>query len=126
MSRPVIDAHGHELIVSAPDESIRIDGDAVRLAQVLNNLLVNAAKYTATPSPIWLKAELREGGVSISIKDTGMGISPELLPREAQVFWDQGYDHLDLDACIAQIRACIASHLHPGSEGEDDDPRRYG
>jgi hypothetical protein len=52
--------------------------------------------------------------------------APELLPREAQVFWDQGYDHLDLDACIAQIRACIASHLNPGSEGEDDDPRRYG
>ena len=34
--------------------------------------------------------------------------APELLPREAQVFWDQGYDHLDLDACIAQIRACLA------------------
>ncbi len=52
--------------------------------------------------------------------------APELLPREAQIFWDQGYDHLDLDACIAELRACIASHLHSGSEGEDDDPRRYG
>jgi hypothetical protein len=58
--------------------------------------------------------------------DAAIEEAPELLPREAQVFWDQGYDHLDLDACIAQIRACIASHLHPGSEGEDDDPRRYG
>ena len=51
--------------------------------------------------------------------------APELLPREAQVFWDQGYDHLDLDACVAQIRACLASHLEP-NEGEDDDPRRHG
>ena len=48
------------------------------------------------------------------------------MPREAQVFWDQGYDHLDLDACIAQIRACIASHLQPSNVGEDDDPRQYG
>jgi flagellar biosynthesis/type III secretory pathway protein FliH len=58
--------------------------------------------------------------------DAAIEQAPELLPREAQIFWDQGYDHLDLDACIAQIRACIASHLDPGSEGEDDDPRRYG
>ena len=68
-----------------------------------------------------LGAMLRQMGF-----DAVVEAAPELLPREAQVFWDQGYDHLDLDACIAQIRACIASHLHPGSEGEDDDPRRYG
>jgi CheY-like chemotaxis protein len=86
MSRPVIDAHGHELVVSAPDESIRIDGDAVRLAQVLNNLLVNAAKYTATPSPILLRAERRDGGISICIRDTGVGIAPELLPRIFNLF----------------------------------------
>ena len=43
--------------------------------------------------------------------------APELLPREAQIFWDQGYDHLDLDACIAQIRACIASHLGNRQQG---------
>ncbi len=52
--------------------------------------------------------------------------APELLPREAQVFWDQGYDHLDLDACIAQVQACVASHLKPGKTGEDDDPRQFG
>ena len=52
--------------------------------------------------------------------------APELLPREAQIFWDQGYDHLDLDACIAQIRACIASHLATSSKGEDDDTSRSG
>jgi hypothetical protein len=52
--------------------------------------------------------------------------APELLPREAQVFWDQGYDHLDLDACVAQVRDCIASHLQRNSTSEDDDPRQYG
>ena len=49
--------------------------------------------------------------------DAGVEEAPELLPREAQIFWDQGYDHLDLDACIAQIRACIASHLATGQQG---------
>ena len=52
--------------------------------------------------------------------------APELLPREAQIFWDQGYDHLDLDGCMAQVRACIASHLERNSTGEDDDPRQLG
>jgi flagellar biosynthesis/type III secretory pathway protein FliH len=55
--------------------------------------------------------------------DAAVEAAPELLPREAQIFWDQGYDHLDLDACIAQIRACIASHLGTG-KGEDDDSER--
>ena len=57
--------------------------------------------------------------------DAVVEAAPELLPREAQIFWDQGYDHLDLDACIAQIRACIASHLGTGKgEDEDDDTER--
>ena len=57
--------------------------------------------------------------------DAVVEAAPELLPREAQIFWDQGYDHLDLDACIAEIRACIASHLGTGKgEDEDDDTER--
>ncbi len=64
---------------------------------------------------------LAERGLEATVEE-----APELLPREAQVFWDQGYDHLDLDACIAQVKACVASHLKPGKTGEDDDPRQYG
>ena len=62
-----------------------------------------------------IKALLAHRGLEATIEE-----APELLPREAQIFWDQGYDHLDLDACVAQIRACIASHLATGSKGEDD------
>jgi hypothetical protein len=67
-----------------------------------------------------VEAALTQRGLAAAIEE-----APELLPREAQVFWDQGYDHVDLDACIAQIRACIASHLR-SNVGEDDDPRQYG
>ena len=51
---------------------------------------------------------------------------PELLPREARVFWDQGYDHLDLDACIDQVRACLSAHLDPKAEDDSDESRNYG
>ena len=60
----------------------------------------------------------RARGLAATIEE-----APELLPREAQIFWDQGYDHLDLDACVAQIRACIAAHLDRAKTGEADEPR---
>ena len=68
-----------------------------------------------------LRTLLGERGLDAEIEE-----APELLPREAQIFWDQGYDHVDLDACIAQICACVASHLQAAKTSEDDDPRRYG
>jgi hypothetical protein len=68
-----------------------------------------------------IAALLRARGLDAIVEE-----APELLPREAQVFWDQGYDHLDLDGCVAQVRACIASHLERNSTGEDDDPRQIG
>jgi flagellar biosynthesis/type III secretory pathway protein FliH len=68
-------------------------------------------------------ALLAERGLEATVEE-----APELLPREAQIFWDQGYDHLDLDACIAEVRGCVASHLQQGKTGEDndDDPRKDG
>ena len=60
------------------------------------------------------------------LEERGIGAvieaAPELLPREAQVFWEQGFDHLDLDACAAQVRACVLDHLQSEiTNGEDDD-----
>jgi flagellar biosynthesis/type III secretory pathway protein FliH len=68
-----------------------------------------------------LEAIFSERGLAARIE-----LAPELLPREAQVMWEQGYDHLDLDACIAQVRDCLALHLKPLKESQDDDPRRFG
>lgn len=62
-----------------------------------------------------IEAALRERGLAATLEE-----APELLPREAQIFWDQGYDHLDLDACIAQVRACIASHVRSNAGTADD------
>ncbi len=84
--QPLIDAQRHELGVSVPPESLPIDGDPVRLAQVVGNLLTNAAKYTEKGGRIGLTAE-RDGGVAVlRVRDTGIGIAPEMLPRIFELF----------------------------------------
>lgn len=95
-TQPAIDARGHELMLSLPARPIIVDADAVRLAQVVSNLIVNAAKYTDTPSRIWLTVEKQtgerragEGPIDeavIRVKDSGVGIDPEMLPRIFSLF----------------------------------------
>jgi PAS domain S-box-containing protein len=85
-SRPVIDGGGHELTVALPPEPIHLDADPVRLAQVLANLLTNSAKYTDRGGRIRLTAEKVGHEVVVSVKDNGMGIAPDMLPRLFQIF----------------------------------------
>jgi PAS domain S-box-containing protein len=85
-ARPVIDAYGHELTLSLPGEPVPVSGDLVRLAQAISNLLTNAAKYSKAAAPIEL-ALMRDGGEAlVTVKDRGVGISAELLPRIFDLF----------------------------------------
>ncbi|HEX2223414.1 MAG TPA: ATP-binding protein [Thermoanaerobaculia bacterium] len=85
-SRPLIDARGHQLTVALPETPLHIDADAARLAQVLSNLLNNAAKYTRAAGRIDLAAEGDDGEVCLRVRDTGIGIAPEVLPRVFDLF----------------------------------------
>ncbi len=85
-SRPLIEAGGHEFTVTLPPEPIHLEADPVRLAQVFANLLNNAAKYTEEGGRIWLAAERQGSEVAVSVKDTGIGITPKMLPRVFEVF----------------------------------------
>jgi PAS domain S-box-containing protein len=85
-SRPVIDAASHELTVTLPPEPIHLEADPVRLAQVFANLLNNAAKYTEEGGRIRLSAERQGSFVSVSVKDNGIGIMAEMLPRVFEMF----------------------------------------
>ncbi|HEX7416483.1 MAG TPA: ATP-binding protein [Steroidobacteraceae bacterium] len=85
-SRPLIDDRHHTLEVELPQEPVWLQADAARLGQVLVNLLNNAAKYMEEGGRIVLRAVLQGGEVEISVKDTGVGIDPELLPRIFDLF----------------------------------------
>jgi PAS domain S-box-containing protein len=81
MARPLIEERRHTLYVQAPEEGLRVLGDETRLAQVLANLLTNAARYTEPGGEVRVHAR-REGGLAVvDVTDNGIGIAPELLPR---------------------------------------------
>jgi signal transduction histidine kinase/DNA-binding response OmpR family regulator len=85
-SRPLIDARRHELTVELPEETLAVDADRVRLAQVLANVLNNAAKYTGDGGRIWLTAA-RDGPEAVfRVRDTGIGISKEMLSSVFDLF----------------------------------------
>jgi two-component system CheB/CheR fusion protein len=85
-AQPVIDAYGHELVIDLPERPVVLEGDQVRLAQVISNLLTNAAKYTEKAGRIWLAAEADGDEVVIRVRDSGVGIAPDLLPRVFDLF----------------------------------------
>jgi PAS domain S-box-containing protein len=85
-SRPLIDAGGHALTVTQPEEPIALHADPVRLAQAFSNLLNNAAKYTESGGRIALLVELCDGEVVVRVRDTGVGIPPEKLPHIFEMF----------------------------------------
>ncbi len=85
-SRPAIESENHQLTVTLPAEPVYLDADLTRLAQVLQNLLNNAAKYTAPGGKIGLHAEFDGHSVAIRVVDTGIGIPREMLPRVFDLF----------------------------------------
>jgi signal transduction histidine kinase len=85
-SRPLIEASGQGFVVTLPPEPIAVDADPIRLAQVLVNLLNNAAKYTEPSGHIGLTAERYGREAVVTVRDTGIGIPAELLPHIFEMF----------------------------------------
>ena len=85
-AKPAMDAKGHSLLVSVADDLPQMNADGLRLAQVLSNLLNNAAKYTDAGGRVELTVQREGDEISIRVSDTGIGIEPEALPRIFQMF----------------------------------------
>ena len=81
-SRPMIDKRGQFLDLRLPHEGeVVLDADATRLVQIFQNLLTNASKYTPEGGQIWLEADVEEGQVRVTVRDNGIGIAADMLPR---------------------------------------------
>jgi CheY-like chemotaxis protein len=122
-ARPHLEDKSHRLTVDLPDEPVHLDADALRLAQVVTNLLTNAARYTEPGGEIRLSAEPGRTKVTIGVEDTGMGIAPDHLERIFEMF-SQGHNRaaqggglgigLALARGIAQLHGGTLSASSPG------------
>lgn len=84
--QPLFRAGRHQFFVSGPEAPVLVEADTTRLVQIIGNLLQNAAKYTSPGGRIELTmASERDEGV-VTVRDTGLGIEPEMLPRVFDLF----------------------------------------
>ena len=79
-------AAGHTVHVQLPSAQVRVDGDGARLVQVFANILNNAVKFTPPGGHIWFTADERPDTAIVRIRDTGMGIAADALPRVFDMF----------------------------------------
>jgi len=116
-AQPLIDEHGHELVLSLSQEPLWVEGDAVRLEQVLGNLLNNAAKYTPDGGWIWVGLSREAGGAVVRVRDNGAGMPAAMLPTVFELF-TQAERTLDraqggLGIGLALVKSLV--ELHGGS-----------
>ncbi|MFL5411325.1 MAG: response regulator [Myxococcales bacterium] len=114
MARPLIESKGHQLAVSVPVGALFVDGDVVRLAQVIGNLLHNAAKYTDPGGHIELAGAIDGADVTIRVHDDGQGIPADRLPAMFELFvqGDQPPDRSQggLGVGLALVRSLVQLH----------------
>ena len=116
-SRPLIDARRQSLEVSLPKEPIRVDADLTRMTQVILNLLNNAAKYTPEDGRIWLTVERENGEVFFRVRDNGVGIRAEMLPKIFDLFSqsEQTLDRAEGGLGIGLTLARRLTEMHDGT-----------
>jgi signal transduction histidine kinase len=131
-SRPLIETAGHELTVIYPPEPITLDADPARVAQVFANLLNNAAKYTPRGGQIRLTAERQGSEVVVGVRDTGIGIPADMLPRIFEMFTqvDRSLERSQggLGIGLSLVRGLVELHggsvkAHSGGLGQGSDIR---
>ncbi|MDI1446394.1 ATP-binding protein [Polyangium sp. 6x1] len=114
MASPLLEQRRHHLTVEVPSRGLVVDGDGTRLAQVMSNLLTNAAKYTEPGGRIAVEAERRGRDVEIRVRDNGIGIPADVLPKIFD-FFVQDRQALDraqggLGLGLAIVRNLVTMH----------------
>jgi len=125
-SRPLMESDKHELFINVPAHPMWVDGDRTRLAQVVGNLLNNAAKYTPSEGAISLEARQQDGEVIITVADNGMGIPAAMQTNIFEMFIQVG-EHVarsqgGLGIGLALVKQLVTMHggsVTVASEGEN-------
>jgi PAS domain S-box-containing protein len=125
-TQPFIESRRHKLSISLPPEPIYLEADLVRLQQVFANLLTNAAKYTNEGGQITLSGTVQDSEIVVRIRDTGIGISAEMLPRIFELFTQidpaKGYTQTGLGIGLALVKNLVELHggsVQARSDGKD-------
>ena len=125
-SHPLIDQHHHKLSILLPGKPIYLHADKPRLAQVIMNLLSNAAKYTSAGGRITLSAERHGDEVTVRVRDNGIGIAPEQLSQIFDMFYqaNRSYEELHggLGIGLTLVRRLVEMHggqVEAHSEGSN-------
>ena len=112
--RPAMDTRLQQFSVHAPARAVWLNADAVRLAQVLRNLLDNASKYTPNGGQIALCVHVVDETVVVSVSDNGIGITGELLPRVFEPFVQDehaiGFNGAGLGIGLTVVRELVDAH----------------
>jgi signal transduction histidine kinase/ActR/RegA family two-component response regulator len=116
-SKPLFETAGHQLTIELPSEPLVFDADPVRLTQVFANLLNNATRYTPPGGKIWLTAHRDAGYAEATIRDTGIGIPAEMLPRVFDIFTQIDPAHRGMQAGLGIGLTLVRSlvQMHGGS-----------
>jgi len=116
-TQPLIAAQGHTLELSLPHDSLLLDADPVRLAQVVGNLLANSAKYSEANGHIWISATRDQDDVLLRIKDAGIGIAPDMLSHIFELFVqaDHAFTKAQGGLGIGLTLARNLVHMHGGT-----------
>ncbi|HEX2457848.1 MAG TPA: ATP-binding protein [Vicinamibacterales bacterium] len=114
MASPVLERYGHHLDIDVPRGGLTLEGDASRLAQVVSNLLTNAAKYTEAGGLIAVTGRAADRTVILRVRDSGIGIEPEMLPRIFDLF-TQEHQAIDraqggLGLGLAIVKSLVIAH----------------
>ena len=112
LAKPLMEERRHVLRVQRAAIDFTLQGDEVRLTQVLANLLNNAARYTEPGGSIEVSCGARSAGVEFSVKDNGRGISPQLLPRVFDLFMQEREGGGGLGIGLTLVKQLV--HMHGG------------
>ncbi len=124
--RPAMEARSQRLKTELPGVPLMVNGDGVRLAQVFNNLMDNASKYTPDGGQLSLSAQVQGETIVVTVADNGIGITPDALPHIFDLFV-QGtravaFHSRGLGIGLAVVRELVESHggsVHASSAGTD-------